>query len=145
MKNHKQCRNPKEKISKLPKNKWYIEKKDNRALKFKQTMATNLGNTRNTVEPPRCLTAAILEFFFRPQVPASRNTQQCEPGRPGANRRYFSRACVALHTRSPTSASRLPSLTWRRRKNNACFSGYWSRVLRFFDKNTISVSCIKDN
>ena len=52
MKNHKQCRNPKEKISKLPKNKWYIEKKDNRALKFKQTMATNLGNTRNMVEPP---------------------------------------------------------------------------------------------
>ena len=25
-------------------------KKDNRALKFKQTMATNLGNTRNAVE-----------------------------------------------------------------------------------------------
>ena len=53
MKKHKQCRNPKEKISKLKKkNKCYIEKKDNRALKFKQTMATNLGNTRNTVEPP---------------------------------------------------------------------------------------------
>ena len=48
MKKHKQCRNPKEKISKLPKKKWYIDKKDDRALKFKQTMATNLGNTRNT-------------------------------------------------------------------------------------------------
>ena len=46
----KQCRNPKEKYVSFQKNKWYIEKKDNRALKFKQTMATNLGNTRNTVE-----------------------------------------------------------------------------------------------
>ena len=37
--------------------------------------------------------------------------------------------------------SALPSLVWKGRKNNACFSGYWSRVLRiFFYKNTISVS-----
>ena len=41
---------PQGKISKLPKSKWYIEKKDNRALKFKQIMATNLRNTRNTAE-----------------------------------------------------------------------------------------------
>ena len=37
--------------------------------------------------------------------------------------------------------SALPSLVWKGRKNNACFSGYWSRVVRiFFYKNTISVS-----
>ena len=34
--------------------------------------------------------------------------------------------------RPTTSPLRLPSLAWKGRKNNACFSGYWSRVLRFF-------------
>ena len=52
------------KISKLPKKQVVHRKKDNRTLKFKQTMATNLGNTRNAVEEKTpCLTAAILEFF----------------------------------------------------------------------------------
>ena len=39
-----------EKTSKLPKKQVVRRKKDNGALKFKQTMATNLGNTRNAVE-----------------------------------------------------------------------------------------------
>ena len=130
---------PRKKFVSYQKNKWYIEKKDNRALKFKQTMATNLGNTRSSVEnhldawrPPSW------NSFLDPRFPLRAT-------RDSANRSHFSRACVALHTRPPTSALRLRSLARKRRKNNACFSGYWSRVLRFFDKNTISVSGIKDN
>ena len=50
MMKHKQSRKPMGKISKLPKKQVVRRKKDNRALQFKQTMATNLGNTRNAVE-----------------------------------------------------------------------------------------------
>ena len=52
MKKHKQCRNPKEKISKLKKKQVVHRKKRQSSFEVKQTMATNLGNTRNTVEPP---------------------------------------------------------------------------------------------
>ena len=37
------------------------------------------------------MTAAILELFFRPQVPASRNTRQCE------QKLFFARVCGASH------------------------------------------------
>ena len=50
MMKHKQSRKPVGKMSKLPKKQVVRRKKDNRALKFKQTMATNLANTRNAVE-----------------------------------------------------------------------------------------------
>ena len=70
------------KISKPPKKQELHRKKDNRALKFKQTMATNLrlGNTRHAVEK-KPLLAAILEFFVRPQVPASRDKKAARVSR----------------------------------------------------------------
>ena len=123
MKKHKQCRNPKEKISKLPKKQVVHRKKGQSSFKVQ----TNNGykpqkySKHGRKKPPRCLTAAILEFFFRPQVLASRNKKAWNAT---VRTSYFSRACVALHTRPPTSALRLPSLARKRRKNNVCFSGY---------------------
>ena len=64
MKKHKQSRNPKEKISKLPKKQVVHRKKGNRALKFKQTMATNLGNTRSSVETTLMLEGRHLGILF---------------------------------------------------------------------------------
>ena len=105
------------KISKPPKKQMLHRKKDNRALKFKQTMATNLrlGNTRN----------------------AGRNAVENHCWPPSWNsllgprfpRRATRRPRVSGVPRPPTSASRLPSHAWGARKNNACFSGYWSRFL----------------
>ena len=62
------------KISKPPKKQVIHRKKDNRALKFKQTMATNLrlGNTRHAVEKNH-LRPPSWNSFVRPQVPASRD------------------------------------------------------------------------
>ena len=100
------------KISKPPKKQVLHRKKDNRDLKFKQTMATNLrlGNTRNAVEnhcwPPSW------NSLLGPRFP----------------RRATRRPRVSGVPRPPTSASRLPSLAWGARKNNTCFSGNWSKV-----------------
>ena len=80
---------------------------------------------------PPFLTAAILEFFVRPQVPASRDEKAANQPRTGVS---FLRACLALRARESTSAFRLPLLAWKARKSNLCFSGYWSRVLRFLTK-----------
>ena len=105
MMKHKQSRKPMEKISKLPKNQVVRRKKDNQALNFKQTMATNLGNTRNAVEnKPPCLTAAILAFFIRPRFPL-RATRT-----PRTRQALISRACMALHAlqRPPCSCLRSP-------------------------------------
>ena len=139
MKKHKQCRNPKEKISKLPKEQVVHRKKGQSSFEvqtnngYKPLKYSKLGrNHLDAWRPPSW------NSFLDPRFPLRAT-------RDSANRSHFSRACVALHTRPPTSALRLPSLARKRRKNNVCFSGYWSRVLRFFDKNTISVSCIKDN
>ena len=96
MMKYKQSRKSMKKISKLPKKQVVRRKKDNRALKFKQTMATNLRNTRNAVEKkhgPPCLTAAILKFFIRPQIPASRDKKAANSNATGVN----SRAYLALH------------------------------------------------
>ena len=71
-------------------------------------MATNLGNTRNTVETtliPRCMTAAILEFFFRPQVPASRNKKANATVRTGA--RVSGASHPPAHVRVALAFSRL--------------------------------------
>ena len=117
MMKHKQSRKPMEKISKLPKNQVVRRKKDNQALNFKQTMATNLGNTRNAVEnKPPCLTAAILAFFIRPQVPASRDKN-------ASNATGVNFASVWRSTPSNVRLA-LAFARLKRAKNNACFSGY---------------------
>ena len=62
-------------------------KKDNRALKFKQTLVynTNLGNTRNAVEKRvHALRPPSWNYLLDPRFQR-------------ANWRYFSRACLALH------------------------------------------------
>ena len=64
MMKHKQSRKPMEKISKLPKKQVVRRKKDNRALKLKQTMATNLGNTRSAVKKTTMPDVRHLGIFY---------------------------------------------------------------------------------
>ena len=133
-------------------------------------MATNLGNTRNAVEknhhawrPPSW------NFLLDPRFPlrATRGprTRQALISRACLALHALQRppCAYALVTGTLTFTAKavtapwfcrirdrkwgfpvtsaLPSLVWKGRKNNACFSGYWSRVVRiFFYKNTISVS-----
>ena len=119
------------------KNKWYIKKKKQSSFQVQ----TNNGykpwkySKRGRKRPP-FLTAAILEFFVRPQVPASRDEKAANQPRTGV---IFSRACPRAHVRLALAFARLKSA-----KKQPLFFRLLFKGIKVFANNTVSGSGIKN-